>query len=309
MSSDDSGSGVRVAVDIGGTFTDAVAQWPDGRVESAKALSISGRQDKGVLEAVGLMNISLPSVYDFIHGTTTALNALLERSGAPMAMVVTKGFRDVYGIGRASRPEMYNIHYRRPERLLRRRDVFEVDERMLADGTVRTPLDSAAVRTLAGTLAGRYEAVAVCFLHSFRWPEHERQAVRLLRAQLPEADVVASHEVTAEWREYERWSTTLVSAYVTPRIKDYLGTLERRLAEGGLRSPLHVMQSNGGVMTARTAPRRAAPGLGRVLLVLGAMVVLVSVLLVRVGLVVPGFGFFSVFVVLIVVPSFVFAKR
>ena len=250
--------GVRVAVDIGGTFTDAVATWPDGRTESAKALSIAGAQDAGVMQAVSLMEVSLPEVKDFIHGTTTALNALLQRNGASMALVATGGFRDVYEIGRASRPEMYNIHYRRPEMLLRRRDIFEVEERTLADGTIRTPLDSAGIRRLADRLRGRYESVAVCFIHSFRWPAHEQEAAAILREALPGASVVASHEVTAEWREYERWSTTLVSAYVTPRIRDYLEALELRLAEGGLRSPLHVMQSNGGVMTAQTGLRRAA---------------------------------------------------
>ena len=250
--------GVRVAVDIGGTFTDAVATWPDGRTESAKALTTAGRQDSGVMAAVDHMAVSLPNVQDFIHGTTTALNALLERRGASMALVVTRGFRDVYEIGRASRPEMYNIHYHRPQRLLRRRDVFEVDERVLAGGTVRTPLDLVEVRRLAGSLLGRYEAVAVCFIHSFRWPEHEQQAARTLREALPGVEVVASHEVTAEWREYERWSTALVSAYVTPKIAAYLGALEERLAAEGLSSPLHVMQSNGGVMTAQTGLRRAA---------------------------------------------------
>ena len=251
-------SGVRVAVDIGGTFTDAVATWPDGRTESAKALSISGAQDRGVMEAVRLMNVSLPKVQDFIHGTTTALNALLERRGASMALIVTRGFRDVYEIGRASRPEMYNIHYRRPQMLLRRRDIFEVDERVLADGAIRTPLDSDALVGLAEQMRGRYDAVAVCFIHSFRWPAHEERAAEILRSVLADASVVASHEVTAEWREYERWSTTLVSAYVTPKIKDYLSKLEERLGNDGLASPLHVMQSNGGVMTARTGLRRAA---------------------------------------------------
>ena len=250
--------GVRAAVDIGGTFTDAVAAWPDGRTETAKTLSIAGRQDLGVMEAVRRMGVSLPEVADFIHGTTAALNALLERGGARLAMVVTRGFRDVYEIGRASRPEMYNIHYRRPARLLKRRDVFEVDERTMADGAVRAPLDGGEVRRLAEKLAaGRYEAVAVCFLHSFRWPEHERRAAEALREALPGVSVAASHEVTAEWREYERWSTALVSAYVTPAIEDYLAGLENRLREGGLAPPLHVMQSNGGVMTARTGLRRA----------------------------------------------------
>ncbi|GAA1004315.1 5-oxoprolinase [Acrocarpospora pleiomorpha] len=247
----------RVAVDIGGTFTDAVCLSPEGTVRLAKALSIPGRQDSSVLEAVERIGVGLAEVGDFIHGTTTALNALLERSGARLAMVVTRGFRDVYEIGRASRPEMYNIHYHRPPMLLRRRDVFEVAERVGADGEVALPLDEAEVTALAARLAADYEAVAVCFLHAHRFMEHERRAKELISAAAPGLAVVASHEVAPQWREYERFSTTLVSAYVTPKIGDYLSRLETRLAEDGLPVPLHVMQSNGGVMTAQMGVRRA----------------------------------------------------
>ena len=231
---------------------------------SAKTLTIAGRQDIGVMETVGLMGVSLPEVADFIHGTTTALNALLERSGASLALVVTRGFRDVYEIGRASRPEMYNIHYRRPARLLRRRDIFEVDERTMADGTVRTPLDDGAVGDLAEALQGRYDAVAVCFLHSFRWPGHEQQAAEALRGALPGVSVVASHEVTAEWREYERWSTTLISAYVTPKIENYLGVLESRLREGGavVPAPRDAVQRGCHDRPDRAAAGRPDPLLG-----------------------------------------------
>ncbi|MFB6395861.1 hydantoinase/oxoprolinase family protein [Polymorphospora lycopeni] len=249
--------GYRVAVDIGGTFTDAVAMAADGTVRSAKSLSIPGSQDTSVLEAVDRIGIGLDSVADFIHGTTTALNALLERSGARLAMVVTSGFRDVYEIGRASRPRMYDIHYHRPPMLLRRRDVYEVSGRVGADGETLVPLDEDALSTLAGRLAAKYDAVAVCFLHAYRFPAHEARAKELISAAAPGLAVVASHEVAPQWREYERFSTALVSAYVTPKISDYLGRLERRLAERGLPGPLHVMQSNGGVMSAQMGVRRA----------------------------------------------------
>ena len=129
-------AGYRVAVDIGGTFTDAVVVMPDGTVRSSKSPSIPGNQDQSVAAAVDLLGLPLDQVDDFIHGTTTALNALLERRGARLAMVVTTGFRDVYEIGRANRPEMYNIKYHRPPMLLRRKDIFETDERVAADGDV-----------------------------------------------------------------------------------------------------------------------------------------------------------------------------
>lgn len=251
-------TGYRVAVDIGGTFTDAVCVAADGTMSSAKALSVPGRQDASVLDALARIGVDLPEATDFIHGTTTALNALLERSGARLAMVVTGGFRDVYEIGRANRPRMYDIHYHRPPMLLRRRDIFEVAERTAPDGQVLVALDEPEVIALAARLAGSYDAVAVCFLHAYRHPGHEIQAKRLLEQAAPALAVVASHEVAPQWREYERFSTTVVSAYVTPKISDYLGRLESRLTGDGLPGPLHVMQSNGGVMSAAMGVRRAA---------------------------------------------------
>jgi N-methylhydantoinase A len=250
-------AGFRVAVDIGGTFTDAVAVGADGAVRSAKVLSIPGQQDVGVVAAVAAMDVPMREVADFIHGTTAVLNALLERRGARLAMIVTRGFRDVYEIGRASRPEMYNIRYHRPPMLLRRRDIFEVTERLSPTGEVVAPLDEDELRQVAGRLAGNYEAVAVCFLHAYRHDVHELRAQDVLRAALPGVSVVASSQIAPEWREFERLSTTLVSAYVTPKISDYLGRLADRLQMEGLGSPLHVMQSNGGVMTAQAGVRNA----------------------------------------------------
>jgi N-methylhydantoinase A len=250
-------AGFRVAVDIGGTFTDAVAVASDGTVRSAKVLSIPGQQDAGVVDAVRAMQVPMAEVSDFIHGTTAVLNALLERRGARLAMVVTRGFRDVYEIGRASRPEMYNIRYHRPPMLLRRRDIFEVTERLSATGEVVVALDEDELRLIAGELGGNYEAVAVCFLHAYRHDAHELRAREVLQAALPGVSVVASSQTAPEWREFERFSTTLVSAYVTPKISDYLGRLEGRLQQEGLGSPLHVMQSNGGVMTAQAGVRNA----------------------------------------------------
>jgi N-methylhydantoinase A len=247
----------RIAIDIGGTFTDAV-WFEDGLLRSAKVPSIPRRQDDSVLAAVERLGAVLPSVEDFIHGTTAALNALLERGGARLAMLVTAGFRDVYEIGRANRPEMYDIHWRRPPMLLRRRDIHEIPERLGPDGAVLQELDEDAVCRLVRELHGRYEAVAVCLLHAHVDAAHERRVAEILRAEAPEVVVVCSHEIAPEWREYERWSSTLVSAYVTPVIAGYLSRLAERLAAGGLAKPLFVMQSNGGITSASLAVRRAA---------------------------------------------------
>jgi N-methylhydantoinase A len=247
----------RIAIDIGGTFTDAV--WiEDGVLRTAKVPSIPRRQDDSVLAAVERLGASLDSVDDFIHGTTAALNALLERDGARLAMLVTAGFRDVYEIGRANRPEMYDIHWRRPPMLLRRRDIFELSERRGPDGAVLVELDEHEVRRVARNLAERYDAVAVCLLHAHVESGHELRVAEILREEAPGLVVVCSHEVAPEWREYERWSSTLVSAYVTPVIAGYLSRLAERLAGGGLAGPLFVMQSNGGITSAARAVRRAA---------------------------------------------------
>jgi N-methylhydantoinase A len=226
-------------------------------LRTAKVPSVPRRQDDSVLAAVDRLGAPLERVADFVHGTTAALNALLERRGARLALLVTAGFRDVYEIGRANRPEMYDIHWRRPPMLLRRRDVFELDERLAADGSVLRPLDEDAVRALAPRLA-EYEAVAVCLLHSYASAAHERRVAELLAEAAPGLGVVCSHEVAPEWREYERWSTTVVSAYVTPVIAGYLSRLAERLEERGLAKPLSVMQSNGGVTSAASVVRRAA---------------------------------------------------
>jgi N-methylhydantoinase A len=244
----------RIGVDIGGTFTDAVAIDDRGRIRTAKALTTPGHLHDGVLAAVEALGIDWDDVTTFIHGTTAGLNAFLERRGAKVALLTTRGFRDVYELGRANRPEMYNVRYRPPRPLVPRRSVFEVDERLAADGSVLTPIDEDAVRTLLDRLVVEgYEAVAVCLLHAYANPEHERIVAGLVHDAAPSLSVVCSHDVAPEWREYERTSTTVLSAYVAPIVERYLADLEERLADRGLEGPLRVMQSNGGVMTAAVA--------------------------------------------------------
>jgi N-methylhydantoinase A len=246
---------VRIGVDIGGTFTDAVAIDERGDIRTAKALSTPGRLADGVMAAIERLGVDLHEVDTLTHGTTAGLNAFLERRGARVALLTTEGFRDVYEIGRANRPAMYDVRYRPPAPLVPRRHVFEVPERLAYDGSEVVAVDEAAVERIAAGLSG-FDAVAICLLHAHANPAHERLVARLVAACDPDLTVICSHEVAPEWREYERTSTTVLCAYVAPVIASYLEQLERRLAERGLAAPLRVMQSNGGVMTAVTARSR-----------------------------------------------------
>lgn len=245
--------GYRIGVDIGGTFTDAVALDDAGSIRTAKALTTPGRLHEGVLNAVAGLDVVWDDIDSFVHGTTAGLNAFLERRGAEVALLTTAGFRDVYELGRASRPEMYDVRYRPPTPLVPRRDVHEVTERLDAAGDVVLPLDGDGVRDLVDGLEERIEAVAICFLHAYQNARHERDAARIVRERRPDVAVVCSHEIAPEWREYERTSTTVLSAYVAPIVDRYLQELDERLIAEGLRTPLLVMQSNGGIMTAAAA--------------------------------------------------------
>ena len=247
---------MRAAVDIGGTFTDAVAIDDEGRTRSAKALTTPRRLQDGVMAVLDALDIDWPGLESITNGTTAGLNAFLERRGAGVALLTTRGFRDVYELGRANRPDMYNVRYRPPAPLTPRRSIYEIDERTAADGAEIIPLDEAAVLELGGRLAEDYEAVAVCFLHSYADPSHEQQAAALLKRAAPSLSVVCSHEVAPEWREYERTSTTVIAAYIAPIVENYLAELEKRTFERGMQGPLRVMQSNGGVMTASSARRK-----------------------------------------------------
>ena len=248
---------MRVGVDIGGTFTDAVAVDDEGRIRTAKVLTTPRRLHDGVLEALERLEVDWGRLDSITHGTTAGLNAFLERRGAKVALLTTRGFRDVYELGRANRPDMYNVRYRRPTPLVPRRWVFEVDERIAADGSVLVPVEDDAVRELGERLDREFEAVAVCFLHSYANPDHERRVAEILADSAPSLSVVCSHEIAPEWREYERTSTTAMAAYVAPIVQHYLTELEQQVTDRGLRGPLRVMQSNGGVMMAAMARRKA----------------------------------------------------
>ena len=248
---------VRLGVDVGGTFTDLVAA-VDGRLILAKVPSTPRDQAQGVLAAVERSGIDPGEVTGFSHGTTVATNALLERSGgARTALVTTDGFRDVLEIGRQARPALYDLTRDREPALVPRDLRFTVVERCGPGGEL-VPLDDQSVRHVAEALReSEVEAVAVCLLFSFLHPDHEERTAALLRDSLPGIAVITSAEVLPEFREYERFSTTVADAYLTPRLSGYLEALASACREHGLVEPM-VMQSSGGVVDLSTAAGHAA---------------------------------------------------
>ncbi len=249
--------GTRIAVDIGGTFTDLVME-SDAGSRISKVLTTPEDLVQGVLGAVEEAGADLEDVSLFIHGTTVGLNTFLERSGGKVALVTTRGYRDAYIIGRGHRPDMYDLKYHKPAPLVERDSILEIDERISASGEELLPLDANSVEVVAKAIAeAEYEAVAVSLIHSYVDPLHEIETRNILRKTLPDIPIGLSHEVAPEWREYERTSSTVTSVYITPRVRDYLSRLSEALRDKGLSVPLHITQSNGGAMIADSAADRA----------------------------------------------------
>jgi N-methylhydantoinase A len=241
---------------VGGTFTDVVLHGADGRVAVRKLLSTPPRYDLAVVEAVGAL-AGDRAVSEVVHGTTVATNAVLERRGSLTALVTTAGFRDVLELRRLRIPHMYDLFWRKPAPLVARRLRFEVNERVTADGSVLRPLDEEECRALAARLRDTgVESIAVCFLHSYLYPEHERRLGAILDEELPDANVSLSSEILREQREYERSATTVVNAYVRPLMASYIDRIRTGLDGIGLDGPLQIMQSSGGVMSASDAKAR-----------------------------------------------------
>jgi N-methylhydantoinase A len=247
-----------VAVDIGGTFTDLVAfDGGSGRLYHAKRLTTPDNLAQGVLNCVEHSGLLLERITKLIHGSTIAINTLIERKGARTALLVTKGTRDVYAIGRGNRPDAYNLFFARHKPLVPRQDIHEVDERIMAGGVVRTPVNLDQVSQIARRLAtDGVEAVAICFLHSYANTGHEQAAGAATQAAMASAYVSMSHDIMREYREYERIATTAVNAYIGPKVGQYVGSLEGRLRERGFAGELSIMQSNGGVMAPDVAVKR-----------------------------------------------------
>ena len=247
----------RVGVDVGGTFTDAVAfDATNGSLRWAKAPSTPDEPARGVLDAVSALTGELGAVERFVHGITIGTNAIIERKGADVWVVTTKGFRDTLEIQRTERRELYNIRTLKPPSFVPRLQVLEANERMRHDASVLRALDPAECERIAATVrSAGAESVAVCFLHSFANDAHERAMRKALAATAPGAWVCTSSEVLPEIREYERFSTTVLNAYIGPLMNRYLEGLESRLASKGFTRTIFLMTSNGGVTSAGRARR------------------------------------------------------
>lgn len=247
------GKTVRVATDVGGTFTDLVYFENDPatgeqKIRTAKVDTTPPNFAQGVLNVIRKAEIDLGTVDFLAHGTTVVINALTERRGVKTGLITTLGFRDVLEIARANRPDYFNLKWVKPAPFVPRYLRREVSGRLHTNGQEREPLDLSQIAGILDAFrADNVEAVAICLLHAYANPAHEQAVLAQVRELWPEVPVVASHQITREWREYERSSTTVLSAYVQPIAARYLDDLANGLREGGYQAPLYIMQSNCGV--------------------------------------------------------------
>ncbi|MGH6628625.1 MAG: hydantoinase/oxoprolinase N-terminal domain-containing protein, partial [Burkholderiales bacterium] len=251
-----------VGIDIGGTFTDLLLIAEDGRAVIGKTLTTPGDPSLAVETALrpaladGSTQLAAGERGTLVHGTTLVTNAIIERKGAPTALLTTEGFRDAVEIGREHRYELYDLNLDFPKPLVPRYLRFDVPERMAADGSELKPLDEAFVRRLVAELSAKgIAAVAVCYLNSFRNPAHERRTAEIAAEVAPHIRISLSSEVVAEIREYQRASTTVANVYVQERVANYLVELHRRLERLAFNGSFFVMLSSGGIATAETAAK------------------------------------------------------
>ena len=261
MNRDRHSRGWRIGADVGGTFTDLVLVSPDGSASTRKVLSTTGNYAeavvRGIAELLTAADVAGSDVAEIIHGTTVATNAILERRGARTGLVTTEGFRDLLEIGRLRLSRLYDMDHRRPLPLVRRRWRLEVAERLDHRGALVRSLDPPSVeKAIDAIVEEGLEAVAICLLHSYANPAHEREVGAALRARVPTLHVTLSSDVLPEIREFERTSTAVANAYVMPVMARYLSRLETETGTLGIAAPLSIMQSNGGIMTAERARRR-----------------------------------------------------
>ncbi len=248
---------IRLAADVGGTFTDVAAfNETTGELELGKALTTPSRLVSGIENGVARTSARFNAARLFLHGTTVAINTILERSGARCALLTTQGFRDIYEIGRVNRPESYNLFFKRHVPLIERDLRFEISERIDAQGAVLIRLDEAQVRAVvtAAVVQG-VESIAILFLHSYRNPAHEQRVKRIIEQEFPQLFVSASHELSQEYREFERTSTAAANAYVGPRVRQYLTEMETHLDAAGFAGTFLIVQSTGGLFDVADARR------------------------------------------------------
>jgi N-methylhydantoinase A len=249
---------LEIAVDIGGTFTDlAVYDLDSGAMTFGKVLTTPAEQSRGVGHALAAAAVPLDQASAFIHGTTVAINTVIEATGARTALITTRGFRDVLEIGRGNRPQSYNIYFQRLPPLVPRELRFDLTERMSGQGAVLEPPHLDELDAIVAALeAAAVEAVAICLLNAYRNPAHEEAVAAALRERWPRGAISVSHALSREFREYERTSTTVVNAYVAPRVQRYLAGIEALLAERRFRGPFYVVESNAGISTAARVRER-----------------------------------------------------
>jgi len=242
-------SRIRLAADVGGTFTDVAAFDEDsGELKLGKTLTTPARLVDGIESGVTKTGADPRAARLFLHGTTVAINTILERNGALCALITTQGFRDIYEIGRVNRPESYNLFFRRHRPLIERDLRYELRERIDAQGRVLIGLDEDEARAVvADAVARGVEAVAILFLHSYRNPAHEQRVKEIIEASHPRLFVTASHELSQEYREFERTSTAAANAYVGPRVRHYLGEMGEHLEAAGFGGDVLIVQSTGGL--------------------------------------------------------------
>src|SRR5947207_7679668 len=249
------GSSLRLAADIGGTFTDVAAfDERTGKLTFGKALSTPQRLVEGINAGVAKAGTAYAAAGLFLHGTTIAINTILERRGAKTALLITDGFRAIYEIGRINRPDAYNLFFKKHQPLVERALRFEVKERVLADGEIDTPLDEEEIAAFGRMLAERgVEATAILFLNCYARHEHEARAKAILEQNHPQMFVSASHELSEEYREFERCSTVVANAYVGPIVRRYLGEIEGHIRSDGFSGSFLIVQSTGGLYQAEQA--------------------------------------------------------
>jgi N-methylhydantoinase A len=249
------GAHLRLAADIGGTFTDiAVFDDRTGKLSFGKALSTPQRLVEGINAGVAKAGSDYKSAALFLHGSTIAINTILERKGARTALLITDGFRDIYEIGRINRPDAYNLFFQKHEPLVERALRFEVNERVLADGEIETPLDEDEIADFGRKLDGLgIEATAILFLNCYARHEHEARAKAILERNHPKMFVSASHELSEEYREFERCSTVVSNAYIGPIVRRYIGEIDDHIRNEGFHGSFLIVQSTGGLYEAEQA--------------------------------------------------------
>ena len=250
---------VRAASDVGGTFTDLVLfRIGDigGEVHCSKVDTTPPYFELGVMSSFEKLNVAPSELAFFAHGCTVVINALTERKGAKTALITTAGFRDVLEIARGNRPDLFNFNFRKPKPFVDRYLRLEIRERTNYHGEIQQPVDLTSLPEQIDYLRNEgVEAIAVALLHAYINPSNEERTVAEIRRLWPEVSVIASHEVSREWREYERTNTVVLAAYVHPVAKAYIERLQDSLQRGGFRGNPYMMQSNGGITTAEAAKR------------------------------------------------------